>query len=190
MTTARTTTKLCAFLLGTAAFLWTAAGETSNPQLARRELPRDIVGDCTPACSDDTEYNARWVGRTPHGDLFVVGVAHCSARSCDYWLVEKDKVAVRTLLELKGAFVLRRGGGRYPAVELRTRSEDDGVLSLRYEWDGRQYTRTVAQQLYEVNGVECGTREQCRAAAEHALKNENVDQALRIWQRVDGVNWI
>ena len=178
-------------LFGAAAFCWTVASETSNPQLATRELPLEILNACAVAtCVEEVEYRSRWIGRSPQGDLFSVIRSGCAPGHCTSWLVEKGPSAVRTLLELNGAFTLRRGVGRYPVVELRTRSDEEGILYFRFEWNGEQYARTSARRVYEINGVECGTREECRGAAESALKAHQVDRALRIWQRVYGVSWI
>lgn len=191
MTVARVMSLVSSLLFAAAAFCWTAAGETSNPQLATRELPLEILNECTVAtCADDVEYRSRWVGRTPEGDLFSVGRAGCTPDNCTSWLVEKGMSATRTLLELNGSFTLRRSADRYPVVELRARSDEEGAVYSRFEWSGERYARTSTRRVYEVDGVECGTREECRTAAERALKAHQVDRALRIWQRVHGVSWI
>ncbi len=190
MTGSRTMSLVSSLLFGLAAFCWTVAGETSNPQLSSSELPSDVLDNCTGTCAEEVEYRSRWVGRTAQGDLFVVGRSGCTPANCTYWLVEKGVSSVNMLLELNGAFTLHPFAGRYPAVDVRTRSEEEGVTYLRFEWNGEKYNRTATRRVYEVNGVECGTREECRAAAEHALKAHQVDRALRIWQRVDGVSWI
>jgi len=191
MTVTRAMSLVSSLVFGTAVFCWTAAGETSDPQLAERELPLEILNECAAtACSSDVEYRSRWVGRTSEGDLYIVGRAGCAPGKCSYWLVEKGAVAAQALLELNGPFTLHRVAGRYPVVELRTRPDEDGTVYLRFEWNGERYARTDSRRVYEVNGVECGTREECRSAAEHALKAHQVDRALRIWQRVYGVSWI
>jgi hypothetical protein len=41
-----------------------------------------------------------------------------------------------------------------------------------------------------VDGVECGTREECRRAASEAIAQKQVDRAVRIWENVGGVSWI
>lgn len=191
MTVSRVTSLVSSLLFGAAAFCWTVAGETSDPQLAARELPLEILNDCAAAtCADEIEYRSRWIGRTPQGDLFSVGRAGCAPANCTSWLVEKGVSATRTLLELNGSFTLERSASRYPVVQLRTRSNEEGTMYFRFEWSGERYARTGARRVYEVNGVECGTREECHSAAERALKAHQVDRALRIWQRVDGVSWI
>jgi hypothetical protein len=73
---------------------------------------------------------------------------------------------------------------------MRTRDEAARIQVSRYEWDGSQYLRTVAQQVYEINGVECGTRDECQAAAKGALEANDTDRALVIWQNVWGISWI
>jgi hypothetical protein len=178
-----------ALLLGAVALGWTMAGETSNPQLTVADLPAGLVDACAARdCGDGLALESRWIGRTPHGDLFIV--AHKDCNDCSRWLLEKTTATSRLLLELNGHYELHRGSGAYPAIELRTRDDATQIQFVRYEWDGNQYTRTVAQQVYEVNGVECGTREECQAAAKGALEANDTDRALVIWQQVWGISWI
>jgi len=191
MTGSRFTSLLSSLLFSAIAFCWTAAGETAAPQLATSELPADILNnDCADSPCAEVDYRTNGGGHTAQGELFVVGRAGGAPGSCTHWLVEKGAVPVRMLLELDGSFALQRSAGRYPSVEVRTRSDDKGIVYARFEWTGQQYTRTSARRVYEVNGVECGTRDECGAAAERALKGQKVDRALRIWQRVYGVSWI
>jgi len=191
MASARSRSLFSSLLFAAAAWSWTAAGESADPRLSARELPPEILNACgTGGCVDDVDYRARWVGRTPAGNLFVVGRTSCIAGRCTHWLVEKGATPVRVLLELDGAFALYRLAGRYPAVEVRRHASDQGLSYLRFEWTGEQYVRTSARRVYEVGGVECGTREECAAAAERALTTQRVDRALRIWQQVYGVSWI
>lgn len=180
---------LLPILVGAMAFFWTITGQTSNPPLTTQELPRDIVRECGSACADDTGYRSYWMGRTPKGDLFMVVRLNCETDRCPYWFVEKAAAQNRMLLRLTGTFTLHRFAGRYPVVEARTRSNDEGIMRSRFEWDGERYTRTQAERVYEVNGVECGTRDECFNAAERAMKQQRVGHALRIWQQVHGVAW-
>jgi len=185
------TSLVASLLLGGVTFCWTVAGATYTPELAATELPADILNsDCADKLCAEIEYRTSWVGHTAKGDLFVVGRVGCAPGSCIHWLVEKGAEPARLLLELDGAFALQRLAGRYPAVEVRTRSDDKGIVYARFEWTGQQYTRISLRHVFEVNGVECGTREECAAAAERALKSQKVDRAVRIWQRVYGVSWI
>jgi hypothetical protein len=41
-----------------------------------------------------------------------------------------------------------------------------------------------------VDGVECGTREECRRSASEAIAQKQVDRAVRIWENIGGVSWI
>jgi hypothetical protein len=179
-------------LLGAALFCWTLVGETSHPLLSVRDLPRDILSGCDLSiCAAQDEFRSDWIGRTEEGDLFVVSRAVCTPDDCPHWLVQRGRVSVRTLLEMRGSFRLHRTSGYYPNVELRTRSaDDDDVLRVRFEWNGNEYARTSMQRVYEVNGVECGTRLECHYVAERAFKAQQTDRALRIWQKVHGVSWI
>jgi hypothetical protein len=182
---------LASLLLAVVALGWTRAGETSNPLLPANALPRDILGECGPAaCSAEHEFRAHWVGRTASGNLFVVSRSVCEPGHCSNWLVEQGEGRARTLLELPGTFRFHRLSGRYPVVELQLRKLDDSVLRVRFEWDGREYARTQAQPIFEVAGIECGTREECHASAQRAYQAQELDRALRIWQQVHGVSWI
>lgn len=179
-------------VLGTALFCWTLVGETSLPTLSALELPRDVLNGCdAPTCESKDEFRSHWVGRTHDGDLFVVGRSVCLPDDCPHWLVVKRQSGTQSLLELRGSYRLHRTSGHYPTVELRTRGGDEeDALRVRFEWNGSYYTRTSLQRVYEVNGVECGTRDECHAVAERALRTHQTDRALRIWQKVHGVSWI
>jgi hypothetical protein len=60
----------------------------------------------------------------------------------------------------------------------------------RYEWNGKAYDRTASRLVYNVDGVECGTREECRRSASEAIAQKQVDRAVRIWENIGGVSWI
>ena len=179
-------------VLGAALFCWTLVGETSLPMLPANELPRDVLNGCdAAACETKDEFRSNWVGRTQDGDLFIVGRSVCTPDDCPYWLVLKRQSGAQSLLELRGSYHLHRTSGHYPSVELRTRGvEEDELLRVRFEWNGSHYARTSTQRVYEVNGVECGTRDECHTVAERAFRARQTDRALRIWQKVHGVSWI
>lgn len=179
-------------LIGAALFCWTLVGETSSPTLSARELPRDILNGCDPTiCATQDEFRSNWVGRTQDGDLFVVGPRACAPDDCLHWLVLKRQSGAKSLLEMRGGYRLHRTSGYYPSVELRTHSiDEDDLVRAHFEWNGIEYARTRVQRVYEVNGVECGTREECHATAERAFRAQQTDRALRIWQKVHGVSWI
>jgi hypothetical protein len=191
MTGSRIFSLLSSVLLGTAVLGWTTTGETSSPILSARDLPREILNECGPAtCAAELEFRSFWVGRTQGGNLFVVSRNVCLLSSCMHWLVEQGEGASVSLLELPGSFRFHRVTGRYPSIELRTRNANDDTMRLHFDWNGREYTRTLAQRVYEVSGIECGTRDECHGVAARALKAQDVDRALRIWQTVHGVSWI
>jgi hypothetical protein len=184
-----------ATLLAVTAFFWTAAGETSDPLLFARELPLEVVTDCTlsadvASCQGGDEPVSRWVGRTARGDLFLVTLPHCPGNGCRGWLVEKTETGAATLLSLTGHFGLRRGARGYPAVEVRTELSELHSAYASFEWTGERYVRTSSRLVYRVNGRECGTREECQATAAQALDKRQTDEAVRIWERVHGVSWI
>lgn len=186
-----TMSRLASLLLGAAVLGWTAPGETSNPLLSARDLPREILNECGPAaCVAAHEFQAHWVGRTSSGNLFVVSRSACVSGSCTNWLVEQGERSTRSLLDLPGTFRFHRVSGRYPVVEMQLRQRDDSAMRVRFEWNGHEYARTQAQPVYEVAGVACGTREECHSSAHRAYQSQDVDRALRIWEQVHGISWI
>lgn len=179
-----------------AGLVWTPAGQTSNPVLAARELPAEIVNDCHPgqapgACLDGRDFVSRWIGRSAQGDLFLVRAGRCPLRTgCRVHLVERSAGQSAVLLVLDGPFGVHRGAGAYPVFEVRTALSDVESAVSRFEWTGRAYTRTASRLIYRIGGGDCGTAEQCHEAAREAQRRGDIDRALKIWQRVDGVAWI
>jgi hypothetical protein len=181
-------------IAGIVTLVWTGAGETSDPTLTARELPAGIVNPCTAtapleACQAQ-EFNRRWVGRSSRGDLFVVTDDRCSGNGCRAWLVEKSDGFATTLLTFDRNFRLRQAPGAYPVIETYTELSSTQAAYGRFEWNGRGYTRTAERLIYRVDGTECGTSDECRAAAAAALKQQQVDRAVKIWENVHGVSWI
>lgn len=187
-------TLLSALITGIATLAWTGAGETSDPTLTARELPAGIAKPCTTtapleACRTP-EFNRRWVSRTARGDLFVVTDDRCSGNDCRAWLVEKSDGATTTLLTFDRNFRLHQDPGAYPVVETYTALSSAQAAYSRFEWNGRGYARTAERLVYRVDGAECGTSDECRTAAAAALKQQQVDRAVKIWENVHGVSWI
>ena len=187
----KTLTLLNTLIIGFAAIAWTGTGESSDPVLADREIPADIASTCalTQAC-DQPAFSRRWVAKTLQGDLYIVINERCTGSDCRAWLVEKSASAATTLLSFDATFRLREDKAGYPVIESYTgMSATEGAYS-RYEWIGNAYTRTASRLVYNVDGVECGTIEQCRLAASEAVTQKQVDRAVRIWENVGGVSWI
>jgi hypothetical protein len=187
-------TLILASVLAALSAVRTAPGETSDPLLTARELPLDILEGCAPqaaACLEATEFASRWIGRTPDGNLFLVLHTLCTeVGSCRGWVVEKSAHGARTLLALTGEFRLSRGSGAFPAIQLRTALNESQNHHARYEWRDSRYVRTDSRVVYRIDGTECGTREECREAAREAMRHQQVDRAVKIWERVHGVSWI
>lgn len=189
-------TLLNTLIIGCAAIVWTGTGESSDPVLADREMPADIASTCAltqageiGAC-DHASFDRRWVAKTIRGDLFIVTNERCTGSECRAWLVEKTEAAATTLLSFDATFRLREDKNGYPAIESYTgMSATEGAYS-RYEWNGNAYARTASRLVYNVDGMECGTREECRHAANEAIAQKQVDRAVRIWENVGGVSWI
>lgn len=189
-------TILNTLIIGFAAIVWTDTGESSDPVLADREMPADIASSCALIQTADSgichvaAFDRRWVAKTVQGDLFVVTNERCTGGECRAWLVEKTGAAATTLLSFDATFRLREDKNGYPVIESYTgMSATEGAYS-RYEWNGKAYDRTASRLVYNVDGVECGTREECRHAASEAIAQKQVDRAVRIWENVGGVSWI
>lgn len=179
-------------LLAFAALVWTAAGETSDPLLALTELPADVVADCRPRPESngcDTALTRHWLGRAPQGELFLVARPGCT-RDCAAWLVQRSASGTRTLLAITGEFRLARVVGPYPAVQVRNEVSTAAVSYTRYAWNGSGYTPVETRRVYRVDGVECGTADECDAVARAALANGKSDRAVRIYEQVRGIGFI
>lgn len=182
-----------------AAALWAAPGESSDPVLGGHELPPEIRNDCgaapmaagTGAVCTGEDYTTRWISRSATGgELFMVLRTPCDASGCRAWLVQRSEQTTRTLLAITGKFRLQRTADPYPAVQERTALSHDYVRYSRFVWDGSGYARTGTRLVHTVDGFECGTRDECFAAAGAALDANQTDRAVRIWQHVHGVAWI
>ncbi|HEU5339475.1 MAG TPA: hypothetical protein VFU39_09345 [Sulfuricaulis sp.] len=189
-------TLLYTLIIGFAASVWTGTGESSDPVLADREIPAEVASHClstltglSDAC-EPSSFMRRWVAKTLRGDLFILTNERCQGRDCRAWLVEKSGTAVTMLLGFDNRFRLREDKDGYPVIEsYTTLSTAEGVYS-RYEWNGSAYARTASRLVYNVDGAECGTREECRHVANEAITQKQVDRAVRILERVGGVSWI
>lgn len=189
-------TLLSALIAGFAALIWTGTGETSDPVLVDREIPADIASRCAVSASGELEachqpeFTRRWVAKTGRGDLFMVTNELCQGSGCRAWLVEKAGGSAVALLAFDRSFRLQEGTGGYPLIETYFEiSSTQGAYS-RFEWNGAAYARTANRLVYQVDGKECGTREECNAVAREALKQQQVDRAVKILENVNGVSWI
>ncbi len=189
-------TLLSTLIAGITAIVWTGAGETSDPVLLVREIPAAVTNSCAvsptgglEACHQP-EFTRRWVGKTDQGDLFLVINDLCAESGCRAWLVEKTTGPATILLAFDRTFRLHQEAGSYPVIDTYSEiSATQGAYS-RFEWNGAVYARTANRLVYRVDGSECGTSEQCSTAANEALKQQQVDRAVKIWENVHGVSWI
>jgi hypothetical protein len=174
---------------------WTSVGESSDPVLAVDELPLEVLAQCAagasgqPDCRPGETLVSRWVGRSERGDLFLTAAPGCVEAACRAWLFERSAQRVAMLLALDGQ-VSVRAGDDYPLVEARAPLATGETLTSRYRWNGQSYERSEAELRYRVDGIECGTAEQCQQAADAALEGERTNRAVRIYERVHGVSWI
>jgi len=179
--------------LAVAALAWTGVGETSNPMLSATELPANITNDCynREVCHVEQEYMVHWLGKTPNGNLFLVITNSCEdTNNCDSWLVEKTGRQTATLLSLDGRYRLVKGGHLYPDVQIKKEISDTRIAYSYFEWQGNSYTKTISKDIYRVDGVECGTAEECHQAALTAMQHQRTGEAIKIWETVHRVSWI
>ena len=173
-------------------FAWTSVGESSNPELLATELPLSIVNECETqrTCQGAQEFISRWVSRNQSSDLFVVYRAACTSDPCGSWLVEKTSQGPVTRLAMYNRFRLINGNNTHPDVEMQRRVSDSQTSYVYYVWAKDHYVKTETRDTYHVNGVECGTRDQCYAEAVKANRNQHTDHALKIWETVHDLSWI
>jgi hypothetical protein len=173
-------------------FAWTGVGESSNPELLVTELPLSIANDCAAQddCTTSKAFVMRWISRNVDSDLFLVRRASCKDQDCSAWFVEKTPRGTVTRLTVEGGFRLVSGAGGYPDVQATERVSDIENHYSYYVWRGGRYEKTESRVAYSVDGVECGTREECYQVALKAYKASRRDRALKIWETVNNVNWI
>ena len=174
---------------------WTSVGESSDPVLAVDELPLELLAQCASASPGSTDCQpgetlvSHWVGRSARGDLFLTSQSDCIDQSCRAWVFERGRQHVSLLLALEGQ-VNARPGGDYPLIESRALLATGETVLSHYRWSGQAYERADAEMHYRVDGVECGTAEQCQGVAHDALEGDRIDRAVRIYERVQGISWI
>jgi hypothetical protein len=179
------------------ALLGAGAGTPSDPVLPASELPLGVLNDCAALtvsnraghCAEQG-YQIRWLGRTPRGHLFLAEHEQCSRLGCRTWLVEKEARRTHALLAIVGEFRLERTGAAYPVVQTRSVGAASYTSYNRYDWHGQQYARSETRLTHRVDNFECGSAQECEAAAQQALVHENADRAVKIWQQVHNIDWI
>ncbi len=178
------------FVLG-----WTSVGESSDPVLVVNELPLEMLAQCTTGSSPASDCRAgatlvsRWLGRSARGDLFLTSASGCIEQPCRAWVFERSDQRLAMLIALEGQVTVRADAD-YPLIEARAPLSMGDTIISHYRWNGQSYERTNAELRYRVDGVECGTAEQCQQVAQDALQSERIDRAVRILERVRGVSWI
>lgn len=174
-------------------FAWTGVGESAYPELLATELPLNIVNECeTPnACQDAQNFVSRWISRSQRGDLFIVQHVTCTGSACASWFVEKTAAGPITRLSIEGGFrLIGNKKSAYPDVQMQRRVSDIQTSYIYYAWTGDRYVKTESRDIYHVNGVECGSRDECYQAALKANQAQHPEQALQIMETVHGLSWI
>lgn len=187
---ARPRTSYLTWIVFVLALGWTVTDESSNPLLTPGELPAAMAGCLLEPCAGDPDYLINWFARSPKGNLFLVTPATCNKSDCASWLVEKSSDQVMPLFYLLGRYKLVPGEHGYPDVQLRRDLSATEIDFSQFTWRAGRYVQTADERRYRVDGEECGTREECNAVALHALRNQHPEQALKIWETVQGVSWI
>lgn len=178
-------------LLAVAALFWTGQGESANPILSAMELPLNIVSDCRDDCAGNPRpFTIHWLGRTERGNLYVVTRARCEDDACGAWVVEKTRRGVGTLLSIEGRFKLVHRDLPFPDVQVEKDLSEVEAAFARYEWRGGAYVLAEDKHIYRVDGVECGTADQCNQTALDAMRNRHAGHAVRIWETVHKISWI
>lgn len=176
---------------------WSTPGDTLAPELTAAELPTDVLSDCPRneaadggACAP-VEYRIDRIGRTPQGDLFLVRTDVCEVAGCRTWLVTRGASGVaRTRLAVTGELSLEYRDNTFPTVQTRLELGGSYTRYARFEWAGERYARTETRLVYRIDDLECADEAACRAEAQEALKRNQADRAVRIWERVYGISWI
>ncbi len=174
-------------------FAWTGVGESAYPELSATELPLNIVNECetSNACQGAQDFVSRWVSRSKRGDLFIVQRAACTGGACGSWFVEKTAAGPVTRLTIEGGFrLISSKNAVYPDVQMQRRISDIQTSYVYYAWTGDRYLKTETRDTYHVNGMECGSRDECYLAAVKANQSQRADQALQIMETVHGLSWI
>ena len=182
-----------ALVFAIVAFAWTEVGESSTPMLSAGELPVNIVSDCysEEVCDVNQSYIIHWLNKTATGNLFLVIPSSCDdASGCGAWLVEKCRQHTLTLLTLDGMYRLNKSTNAYPDVEVKKEVSDTEIEYSRFSWQSGEYTKIVSKEVYRVDGVECGTEDECHATALKAINDQRMGQAVKILETVHNVSWI
>lgn len=174
----------------------TPAGPLAT-DLTAADLPAEILNDCPVAEAAGggscvpVRYRIDRIGRTPDGDLFLVRTDVCGADGCRTWLVTRGAGSVaHTRLAVTGELFLEFRDSSFPTVETRLELGGSYTRYARFEWAGDRYARTETRLVYRIDDFECADEIACRTEAQEALKRNQADRAVRIWERVYGINWI
>lgn len=172
---------------------WTGVAETSNPLLNATELPSSILDECytREVCQVEQEYSTYWLDKTAHGNVFLVTPAKCErVDQCTAWLVEKTAAHVGLLLTMEGRYRLLKGANGYPEVHVKKPLSDTRISYSYFKWQQDNYIKAIGKELYAIDGVECGTIDECHKLALREMQHAQPAQALKIWETVHRISWI
>jgi hypothetical protein len=130
-----------------------------------------------------------WVSRTRAGNLFLVVRSDCGI-DCGAWFVERTARGVGMRLNVDGRFRVVSSKNAIPDVETWKEVSDSETVYTRYIWVAGTFVQADSRTVYRVDGVECGTAQECYQAARAAYENRRADKALDIWEKVHKVSWI
>lgn len=173
--------------------VWTGVAETSNPLLNPAELPASILDEChtREVCQVEQEYSIHWLDKTAPGNVFLVAPAKCErVDQCTAWLVEKTPAHVTVLLAMEGRYRLLKGRAGYPEVHVKKPLSDTRISYSQFKWHEDNYLKTVSKEIYTIDGVECGTIDECHKTALKEMQHAHPEQALKIWETVHRISWI
>jgi len=185
---------LFAAVLGTSLMGWSASNGTAMPGTeSEASFPSFECAQSDSCIVSDgaTRTYTHWVGRTPSGNLYLVTQASCpDGGRCGAWFVERTARGLGPQLNVEGRFQIVRNGQRVPDVQTWREVSDSELVQTRYRWLSGAYRKVETRSIYRVNGVECGTAEECNHQAQQAHQQHQTDKALRIWETVHKVSWI
>lgn len=193
MRTTRSGQIIIAGLLALVALFWT----DNNQALLRVSAETVSMVDnqaCNPPESCDLAgggYLVHWVSKTRVGNLFLVLQTECADVSrCSARFVERTPVGLDARLNIEGQFRVLYSGKSIPDVQTWRNVSENEVVYTRYSWANGGFLKVDTRTVYRVDGVECGSAQDCYQSAFEAYRNKNTDKALRIWEQVHKVSWI
>ena len=183
-----------ATLLAAVGMAWTGNNSTLHGVRLDTELltSQERCGAAMQPCAAITDgLHTHWISRTHSGNLFLVMQTQCqTADQCAASFVERTARGNSTRLNIQGQFRVLHSGKPIPDVQTWRSLSDSETEYTRYTWVSGAYLKTETHTAYRVDGVECGTAQECYQAAREAHVERRTGKALKIWEQVHNVSFI